>query len=117
MDGISIKVSFFCSQRFILRNTVDLPNFMLHRVLSIASDKNVRCLNAIAPRFRGYMTCGSFQLQILRLNLKQTLFFISHLYKNLVFTLTVDMIIQSERGNYFKIRFWGEKFTKCQISN
>ena len=61
-DSILIKVHFpLFSQICNLRNTADLPDFMLHRAFSIRSVKTVCCHNAIPHIMRGKSTCGSFQ--------------------------------------------------------
>ena len=51
---------FLFSQWCILRSTVYLLDFMLHRVMSIAFVKIVCCHNAVPPRMSGELTCGSF---------------------------------------------------------
>ena len=79
-----------------MRNTANLLNFMLHRVLSMGSVKTVRCHNTIPHTLRGELTCGSFQLYIWRLNLKQTLPFTSHFQNKFVLTLTEEIITQSK---------------------
>ena len=66
--GVPTDLRFF-AQRCILRNTVYLPDFNLHRVLSITSVEIVCCHIALLHRLRGYLTYGSFQLHILRLKL------------------------------------------------
>ena len=53
-DGILTKVRcLLFSEKFTLRKSADLLNFMLHRVLSIGSVKNVYCHNAIPHTLRG----------------------------------------------------------------
>ena len=63
MDRILTEVRF-CFHKGVFRETADLLDCMLHRVLSIASVKIVRFQNAIPHRLRGELTCGSFQLYI-----------------------------------------------------
>ena len=54
--------------------------------------------------------CGSFQLYIWWLNLKQTLSFISTLQNKLVWTLTEDIIIQPEPEKQEKSQISEKKF-------
>ena len=71
--------SFDFTKVFFLRNGAGLLDFMLHRVLSLASLKNLCCHNAIPHRLRGEWTRGSFWLHMCRLNVQQTLSFTSAL--------------------------------------
>ena len=65
MDGILTNVRFISlPQMFTLRNTADLLDFMLHRVLSKTSVKIVCFHIATLHSLRGELTCGSFQLHI-----------------------------------------------------
>ena len=76
MDGILTKECFLLfSQRCILRNTADLLHFMLRRVLSVTSVKNVCCHNAFPHTLRNELTCGSFQLSIWRVTLTRIVFY------------------------------------------
>ena len=85
------------SQWCILRNTVDLLNFMLHTVLSITSVETFGVITFFLPDWQtAKLTCGSFQLYIRRLNLWHTLSLISPRYKKVGLVLTEDMIIESE---------------------
>ena len=105
MDRILTKVhSLLCSQSCILRNTADLLVFMLHKVLAKGSVKIVSVNNAILHTLRGELTCGSFQLYIWRLVLKQTLSFTSLFKNKSVLTLTKEIIIQSEPEKQYKNR-------------
>ena len=97
MDGTRIKERFLLFlQRCILRNTVDLLHFMLHRVPSVTSLKNVCCHNATPHTLRDELMCGGFQLYIWRLNPKHALSFNCPLWKKLALRLTENIIIQSE---------------------
>ena len=97
MDGVLTEELFsLFSQKRVLRKTADLLDFMLHRALSKTSVNFLCHHNAIPHTLRSQLTCGSFQLYIWRLNLLQTMSFISSLLNRLVLTLTEDIIIQSE---------------------
>ena len=79
-----------------MKNTANVLDFMLHRVLSMGSVKTVCCHNTIPHTLRGDLTCGSFQFYICRLNLKQTWLFTSYFQKKFVLTLTEEIISQSK---------------------
>ena len=106
MDGILSKMrSLLFSQRCNLRNTADVLHVTLHRDLSVIFVKIVRCVNAIPYTLRDELTCDSFQLYILRLNLKQILSFDSPFSIQLVLTPTEVIIIQSEPEKQDKNQF------------
>ena len=96
-------------QRCFLRNTADLLHFLLHRVLSVTTEKFVCCRNAIHHTLRENITCGSFQLYIWRQNLKDALSFSSPLWIKLAFTLIEDIIIQWEPEKQDKNQISEEK--------
>ena len=82
MDRILTEERFLLfSQRCNLRNTADLFQFMLHRVLSVTSLKKVCCQNGIPHTLRDELTCGSFQLSLWRLTITRIVFQFSSLNK------------------------------------
>ena len=101
---------------------------MPQSILMVVSVNNVCRHNAFPPKLGGKLTCGSFQLGTWRLNVENILSFTPLLYNNLVFTLTVDVILQSkseEKGKksdfgekgFGLVRFWFQTFTRRQILN
>ena len=70
-----LKCVYLFSLKFILRKTADLPDCILHRVLSRDSGKLACYHNAIPQTLRGELACGSFQLYIWRL-LSLSLYFL-----------------------------------------
>ena len=70
LESIPTKEHFpLFSQRFILKNTADLLDFMLRRPLSVTTVKIVCCQIAIPHTLGDELKCGRFQLYIWRLNL------------------------------------------------
>ena len=75
MDRILTEERFLLfSQRCILRNTADLLNFMLHRVLSVTFVKIVCFHNGITRTLRDELTRGSFHLSLWRLPIARIVF-------------------------------------------
>ena len=115
--GVNFLLSFFLSLLLKPWNHADLREFMLHRVLSIASVKFVCCQIAIPCRLRAKLMCGSFQLCIWWLNLKflTDLVFTSLLWTKLVLTLAEDVIIQTQPGKQDKNSYCRKSSTTGQI--
>ena len=90
-DGILSKERFrLFPQRYFFRNTAALLYFMLHRLLSVTSVKNMCCHIAIPHTLRDELTCARFQLYIWRLNLLDALSLVSPLENK--FSINVDRI-------------------------
>ena len=128
MDRILSKERFLLfPQRYFLGNAADLLHFMLHRVLSLTSVKNVCCHNAIPQTLIDELTCGSFQLSTWRLTITLIVFWFSSLrevganvdrrYHHSVSSWKARQ--KSDFGENFsqRVTFWIKNFTTCQILN